>query len=49
VAVHDGPWELYDITTDRSEQRNLSADQPEGVSRMAAMWDAYAARTGVEP
>lgn len=47
VAVHGGPWELYDIEQDRSEQNDLRAAEPERVRRMAAMWDAYAARTNV--
>lgn len=49
VASHGQPWELYDVSRDRSEQHDLSGEQPERVSRMAAMWEAYAARTGVAP
>jgi len=42
VAAHcDGSdWELYDFTTDRSEQNNLAAQQPERVNDMAARWKA---------
>jgi arylsulfatase len=49
VAVHKGPWELYNIAQDRSEQRDLSADQPDRVQQMTALWEAYAARANVEP
>ncbi len=28
-----GPWELYNITTDRSEMKNLATDRPELVSQ----------------
>ena len=49
VAVHQGPWELYNIAQDRSEQRDLSADQPDRVQQMTALWEAYAARANVEP
>jgi arylsulfatase A-like enzyme len=49
VAVHGGPWELYDLATDRSEQRDMSGAQPDRVRRLAAMWEAYAARSAVEP
>jgi arylsulfatase len=42
-------WELYNIANDRSEQHNLAAQQPERVAKMAAMWDAYAARANVLP
>ena len=33
-----GPWELYDLRTDRAEQHDLAAAQPERVKTMAAMW-----------
>lgn len=49
VAMHNRPWELYDMATDRSELKDLSRDQPERVKTMSAMWDAYAARALVEP
>jgi len=31
-------WELFDLTNDRCEQRNLAAAQPERVRDMAARW-----------
>jgi arylsulfatase A-like enzyme len=49
VAAHGERWELYDLSKDRSEQNDLSGVDPERVRRMAAMWNAYAARTNVEP
>ncbi len=49
VAMHNRPWELYDMATDRSELKDLSRDQTERVKNMSAMWDAYAARALVEP
>jgi arylsulfatase len=49
VALHGKPWELYDLSRDRSEQHDLSGTEPERVSRMAAMWEAYAARANVAP
>ncbi len=40
------PWELYDLSRDRSETHNLAAKQPRRVRTMAAQWeletDAYA-------
>ena len=45
----NGPWELYDIDADRTETNDLSAAQPDRAKRMAAMWDAYAARANVVP
>lgn len=47
VAVHGGPWELYDLSTDRSEQHDASERQADRVRRMAALWEAYAARADV--
>ena len=44
-----GPWELYNMRNDRSEINDLAAQYPEKVKEMAAMWDAYAERTGVFP
>jgi len=38
AAGKDSPWELYDLTTDRSESRNLAAEQPEKVRELAALW-----------
>jgi arylsulfatase A-like enzyme len=34
----DGPWELYDMRTDRSESHNLSTTQPDRAKAMAAEW-----------
>jgi arylsulfatase A-like enzyme len=34
----EGPWELYDMRTDRCESRDLIASQPERGHAMAAEW-----------
>jgi len=40
VAVgKDGPWELYNLKTDRCEQKNLASAQPDRVKQLAATWD----------
>ena len=49
VADYNKPWELYNIAQDRSEQHDLSREQPTRVQEMAAMYDAYAKRANVEP
>ena len=36
VANYDQPWNLYDMSTDRSETTNLAASQPDQVFKMAA-------------
>jgi arylsulfatase A-like enzyme len=38
VAAAGTPWELYDLKTDRAEQRNLSARMPEKVKELEQAW-----------
>ena len=39
VAAGDGrPWELYDLTSDRSETKDLARNLPERVTALAALW-----------
>jgi arylsulfatase A-like enzyme len=39
IATGDeGPWELYDLGTDRSEQKNLAAAQPDRARKMSERW-----------
>jgi arylsulfatase A-like enzyme len=45
VAKYLGPWELYDMVADRTEQQDLSAKHPDVVKRLADAHDAWAART----
>jgi arylsulfatase len=41
IATGDnGPWELYDLSKDRSEQKDLAGAQPEKASTLAAKWKA---------
>jgi arylsulfatase len=44
-----GPWELYQMAGDRTESKNLAAEQPERVKAMAALWQAWAERSHVLP
>ncbi len=34
----EGPWELYDLKTDRCEMKNLAAENPDRVREMVALW-----------
>ncbi len=43
------PWELYDISVDRSELNNVAAKHPDLVKKMSDMWDVYAKRCNVLP
>src|SRR5262249_5927804 len=38
AAGKDSPWELYDLTSDRSESKNLATEKPEKVRELAAVW-----------
>src|SRR5207249_490986 len=38
AAGASGPWELYDLRTDRAESKNLASSQPGKASELAALW-----------
>ncbi len=43
------PWELYDLSRDISECADLSADEPERLAELIALWWREAERHGVLP
>lgn len=45
----NGPWELYDIKADRTEQHDLVAQMPAKAAELAAQWEAWARRAQVTP
>ncbi len=45
----NAPWELYQIGKDRTELHNLAASEPEKVSELTALWEAWAVRARVKP
>jgi len=45
----NGPWELNDLKTDRTEQHDLAAAQPEKVTELATEWQKWAERSQVLP
>jgi arylsulfatase A-like enzyme len=49
VREQGGPWELYDLSQGRSEERNLASEHPELVAALAADYEVWAARVGVVP
>ena len=49
VAAFQGPWELYDLTADRTETHDLASEQPDTVAELRALWEALAERVGVVP
>jgi arylsulfatase len=42
-------WELYDMEADRTEMNNLAAGEPARTKELSAVWEAWAARVGVQP
>jgi arylsulfatase A-like enzyme len=38
AAGKDSPWELYDLSSERSETKDLAKDKPEKVKKLAAIW-----------
>lgn len=49
VASLDQPWELYDLSADRTELNDLAAANPDVVQRLTAAYDGWAKRAGVLP
>jgi arylsulfatase len=38
AAGKDSPWELYDVSSDRSESKNHAKEMPEKVKELATIW-----------
>ena len=49
VRKYPGPWELYDMESDRTEMHDLSERHPERVREMRRQYAAWASRCGVIP
>jgi len=49
VAMHAGPWQLFDLAVDRAEMNDLAATNRETVEELVARYDAWARRCGVVP
>jgi arylsulfatase len=49
VREHSQPWELYDMTADRSETTDLAGEHPDVVAELSAAWQDWAERSGVIP
>jgi len=42
VAIgDDGPWELYDLASDRSEQKDLASQNPETLTQLTSAWKRH--------
>ena len=49
VREYPGPWELYDIHADRTEQHNRAVEFPDVVEELSLEWQRWADRVGVVP
>jgi len=49
VSRHGKPWELYDLSKDRSETNALAAKLPERVASLNSSYESWAERCGVRP
>ncbi len=47
VSVNNGPWQLFNISTDRIEARDLAESHPEIAASMVADYQEWADRVGV--
>ncbi len=48
-ALRGGPWELYDISVDRTELSNLAEKHPDVVKQLDQKWQAWAEANFVLP
>jgi arylsulfatase len=49
VRAHGGPWELYDLESDRTELKDLAAVRPTTVTRMAGEYSKWMRRSMALP
>ncbi|HBL74801.1 MAG TPA: arylsulfatase [Prolixibacteraceae bacterium] len=49
VRFYSGPWELYNVETDRSEANNMAEKHPEIVQQLSNAFDQWATRVGSLP
>ncbi len=47
VAEHGKPWELYDLSRDRSEMNDLASLKPARAKELEALWTSFARGIGV--
>jgi len=46
-GASDRTWELYDLSTDRSETTNLASEHPQRVAAMSAVWNQWSVQMEV--
>ncbi|MHC4323393.1 MAG: arylsulfatase [Planctomycetota bacterium] len=48
VALKDHPWELYNLSRDRTETENLAGSNPDRVRAMSNKWEKWAGIVGLK-
>ena len=48
VWSSNGPWELYNMASNRTERSNLADQRPRMVDNMQRLWESWARRTVVQ-
>ena len=46
LVSHGGPWELYDLDSDRTELSDLSHLRPRVTARLSGLWEAWRKEVG---
>ncbi len=46
VALKNEPWQLYNLSLDRTETNNLAAKEPQRVKQLTNLWQQWAKRVG---
>ena len=49
VALHDKPWELYNMASDPTEMNDLAPREAARVQKMSADWEIWAENSMVKP
>ena len=49
VSRHNQPWELFNLTEDRSETHNLIGEKPGLAAELLERYESWAQRAGVQP
>ena len=49
VCKYPGDWELYNMTEDRTELHDVSAQFPKIIGELCALYEVWAARCSVMP
>ena len=47
VSLKGGSWQLFNMATDLSETKNVAVENPEKVTELKTLWNAWAVRMGL--